>query len=194
MNVSMRQEIDLFFKYLNKAFGYKVSDLSLVAELRGHGSPTSGPSKTTGDSLIKTSVWNGVESLPTASYDSLGSHHIQYTIMLAPSSDSLSGKPRPLYTWQHHVMPGNCGICVNRWVRVEDELMPWLPKHRKRALKLRAIMARRYSYGIMVITSGDSFTGAEVPKEFKSVYSGMARSPTTIRVLNLREFLKEDVA
>lgn len=184
----MWPKIEAFLALLASTMKYDVNDLYLEVELRNSG-PTAQPEPASKSQIDKLVTAGPNVSLPTGSYDSLGSKHLEYRIIHKIKKGDIN-IPRPLYTWQHHVFPGNCGICVHRWVRLLDT-NKWPDELQEAALKIRAQFARSYSYGQLLISTGNSFKGAERLEKFEKLYSGIGRGPVTIHVLDLRKYLGE---
>ena len=178
--------IDTFLTQISDKFDYDCDSLFLIAELRRAG-PTVQPGNANDDQIVKIAT-HGSEPLPSASYDTLGSHHIEYRIVQKTGSEKVSIE-RTLYTFQLHVLPGNCGVCVNRWVQVLDDVQTWPKSMKENGLRFRAALARSYLYGLMLISTGNSFSGAEVLNRFETVFKGRGRGPVSLRVLDLRKYL-----
>ena len=182
--------LNTFMNEIAEVLDYDCDSLSLIAELR-RGGPTISPGDASSKQIVSTvRVSNDGYTLPSPEYDTLGSNHIDYTIVLADGSEKVP-IDRALFSFQHHVLPGNCGVCVNRWVRVLDDMHEWSDELLIHALTFRARLARSASYGVMLITTGNSFDGAERVDLFETVFKGTGRGPLTVRVLDLRKYLKD---
>ncbi len=144
-----------FLDAISNSLDIKRSTLSITAELRKHGSPTISPrSSQYGETPVDIN-----KHPPLASYDTLGSNHIQY--------DVFAGTIR-LFSFQHHAFPGNCRICINRWVQTFGN--DWTENLQMKALDFRKEIARIYGYRTLVVSSGRSFSGAESYISFTPIY------------------------
>jgi hypothetical protein len=160
--------------------GYERSGLSIRAELRT-GGPTIQPGAAKPEQIetVTESIGNGTSG-PHGSYDSLGSKHIQYDVIMQVTEGDIS-IPRTLYSWQHHPMPGCCKFAVNRWVRSNDA---WPNDLQRAALVMRRQIAKTFGYGTLYVSSGPSGrSSGELYDEFQEIYNDNVRSmfaiPTT---------------
>lgn len=187
MSISFPQ-VDKFLKDVAKTLKYPRGELSFVAELRT-GGPTVQPGAAGESQIAKVMTAKAGVVLPSAGYDSLGSRHIEYRVIHTAGKGKVK-IPRTLYTWQHHVLPGNCRACVNRWVQVLDDKKKWPKALQKRALQFRARLAWNAGYKILQVTTGASFKGGELLDEFQTIFKGNARVHLTIRILDLTSYVK----
>lgn len=179
--------IDTFLKDVAKTLKYPRKELSFVAELR-NGGPTIQPGVAEKNQIEQVMTAKMGVHLPSAGYDSLGSRHIEYRVVHTAGKGKVK-IPRTLYTWQHHVLPGNCRACVNRWVQVLDDKKKWPKTLQKRALQFRAKLARSAGYRILQVTTGKSFKGEELLSEFQTIFKGNARVSLTICILDLTSYV-----
>ena len=179
----------VFLNGLADLLGYDPKSLSLIAELRNSG-PTVQPENATEKQVDEVMTLSDSHWGPTASYDSLGSKHIEYRVLLKGGT-AKTPTNRPIFAWQLHPLHGNCGFCVNRWVRIMHEKTKWTPEAKLWCLKFRSVLARRFAYGVMVVTTGNSFTGDEVYDEFELLWSGIGRGPSKLLLLDNNAFIRK---
>jgi len=185
-----------FLERIAEAQDLPVESLRIDVEIRT-GGPTVSPRAASENVIESRSTFWGttvVEDqvvLPSAEYDGIGSKHLDFMIStLIDSCEGTISVPRSLYAFQIHPFAGNCGLCINRWVRVLDE-NEWSDELVKHGLTYRAAVARFAMYGLMVITTGNSFSGDEHFDSFENVYQGTGRGPVSIQVLDLRSYLRD---
>lgn len=146
--------------------------LSVQAELRGHGAPTIQPREASGDAIKSTyvDIGNGVNG-PNGSYDQIGSNHIDYKVIRMVEDGDLT-VPLVLYSWQHHPMPGCCKFAINRWVRSNIKE----PELNVSAFNMRRVMARKWNYTTLFASSGPSGSAsAELYDRYDKVFSDGSR-------------------
>lgn len=147
--------------------------LSVRAELRGHGAPTIQPREASADAIKSTykDIGNGVNG-PKGSYDLLGSNHIDYQVIRTVGEGDVT-VPLVLYSWQHHPMPGCCKFAINRWVRSNITE----PKLNVSAFIMRRAMARKWGYTTLFASSGPSGSAsAELYDLYDNVFSDGSRT------------------
>lgn len=172
--------VESFFELLASTFDLDRDNLALIAELR-NGGPTVQPGPASKNQIEKVAIY-GEDSFPSLWYDSLGSKHVEFRVVEQQKTETAT-IPRPLYSWQHHVMPGNCRICVNRWVQTHGH-NEWPAEILDAGLDLRAAFARNEaSCSVLVVTTGKSFSGAEPMSRYEEVFKGNGRG---IYVLDLK--------
>ena len=178
--------IDTFLSQIASTLGYPRESLSLVAELRT-GGPTVQPGAADAkfiEKLVTVKESGDASKLPSPWYDTLGSKHIEYRIVMEETKGAVT-IPRTLYSFQHHVMPGNCRICVNRWVQVLDE-KKWPEALKHAGLVFRARIAKHAAMTrVLLITTGSSFAGAEPYDAYEKIFEGEGRK---IYALTLDKF------
>lgn len=180
MSTISTPKINAFLDDIAEATGYPREELSFVAELRGHGSPTVGPGAASDSALVKRVV-AGEDTMPNLWYDTLGSHHVDFKVIRTVGSEKTK-IPTPLFSFQHAVFFGNCKICIHRWVRVHDST--WGDELRKRAFAFRKDVARAAGVQTLVVSTGKSFSGDEYYDEFEKSYGNSTHS---IYALHLAE-------
>lgn len=173
----MWKHIEIFLSAIALAHGYDRSKLGLVVTQQS-GGPTArhnGSSVPNVTKRVEIFTESDCSGIPPAWYDSIKTDHLDIRVIEKQGTGAVQ-IPRVLYAYQHHVFPGNCRMCINRWVRVEDT-NAWDLALRRAGLAFRAALARHHARcQVLVISTGASFKGAEVMEDFKEVYSGNGRS------------------
>lgn len=179
--MSLENSFNRFAAQIADSLGYDRDSLTLIAELRT-GGPTvmPGPAK---PKFIESLGELGKGTMPYGGYDSLGSKHIEFRVIERQSQGKVNIE-RPIYSFQHHPLPGNCRISVNRWVQVLDD-KPWSPDLLREGLRFRAAVSRTYGYRLLLVSTGASFQGAEPLDEYELAYKGAGRSIYVLDVSKL---------
>lgn len=173
-----------FLKSISEEQGYPLDSLEFVAELRKGGPTVSPGSGFTSDANIvkRVSSRDSTPTYPNLWYDNLGSHHVDFKVLRHTGSEKTPVE-EIVFAFQHHVFPGNCRICIHRWVRIQDT-KPWSPELRAKMFAFRIAVARAARVRTLVISSGKSFCADENFSAFKKSYSNPTHSIYTIDLQN----------
>ena len=184
--------IGKFLDTISEKLGYDRDSLFLLANLQVGGSTVS-PNGGGGNPLKihAKHEYTGREAYPFSGlhlfYDSLGQNYVDVQVVRKSGTGTVV-IPEALYGWQHHVFPGNCRLCVNRWVRVMDSNNPkWDKDLLLAGLALRVAFAKEASTIGLCVTTGASSNqwSAELIDKFSLTIDLPGRK---IAALNVEKF------
>ena len=159
--------IDTFLNDIAKDTGYDRDLISFEAELC-NGGPTVHPNSAANKVISCTTAGPNV-SLPSGWYDSIGSNHLEYRVIITEGKGDAK-IPRVMHSFQHHPLAGCCRMGIQRWVRVHDD--KWSDKLRKTAFEFRKAVAKAHGCKGLFVSSGPSGSGrtGELYGEFEHIF------------------------